>query len=1625
MDPRIESNLFTWATFLPVSLVLALSICSIRYPRLVIAAFRFLSRPWTTFLSLSEARAYELDGGAVVEETEVEKRAPLWFTVLLVVVAAVEAIAWTVVAAFTVARGGPDTVRYGFQAAILSVTWVYAAIKPIANPKGTPSYDLLALYVLHLIGAIILLGGVLYDHNVHSVPNPPSAILAAYSVNLALIVSLILAMINRPMGILALNADKSDGPEDYTTLWQWMSLGWIDPLVKQGTYRTLNENDVSNLSPTMRAKPVFLKFNALKRSSLLRQLWAANSVDVSIDVALHFVNIVLNYTVPFFLKRIIDAIEDPTPEHQAQAYIYAFLMFCSTMLRAEVEIQHLWFGRRGSVRIRSELMSAIYDKALKRKDFSGIVEGTTKNDSGELKAGADLGKIVNLMSVDVSQFAQTVNWIYWVCSGPFEVILAGTFLYQLLGLSAFAGFIALLMTWPLNSIVARQTVGISKGLLTARDKRMSVLNEVIGMIKLIKFFAWEDRWIQRVLDAREHELKWLMKSRVNTIILQALWTASPILVSVISLMVFVARGNELTLGVAFTSILLFKMIRYPLSTIPNSVVQMSQAYIQLQRIETFLNEDEVDDSVSSIKGTSVNAGVRPAYSEFGLRNAALRWNTIEEKAEGIKLKSQKSRDPARSDSNDTATVEATIETNTERTFELSDISIAFPEGELSVVTGPTASGKTALLLSLLGEMTLLPGGEILMYKEPEKVDEHGFMHAISYAAQTPWLQHQSIKENILFGSPFDEDRYKAVVEGCALAPDLKILEDGDETEIGARGVSLSGGQKARVALARAVYARTKYVLLDDPLSAVDSHTARFLYEHLFLGPLMQHRTVVLVTHHVELVLPGAYYLVRMVEGRVEVQGVVKELRSRGLLESVKDAESPPNDESEVELKRNEGGNKGEDVELRIDQDVKTKKARKLIKDEERETGSVKWSIYKTYIKASSYSTWVILLTIVLVAQVLGFTERYWVMVWGEAYENTNQTTIAIGDIRFSSSITDYEIQIPVANTPRRITNHLPRFSSTGIRDSFPPAQESPFFYVAIYALIGLATVTVNVCFAGTQYMGALRASRNLFKRLLTSVVHATMRWQDITPAGRMLNRFSKDVETVDMSLPSSLQSLMTTLANFASSIIIIVVVFPLSALPACVFAFLCRRVAIGYLNTSRDLRRMESTTRSPIFSGFGELLEGVVTVRAFSAEYRFRNSFFSKVDETMRMWYTFWMTNRWLAIRFDFLGTLAIFVTTLFALSGLVDAGWAALCITSAMAFTFSMTAACRLWSQLELDLNSVERVVEYLDLPLEPPGIIEACRPPAHWPSSSGPNEDSMLVVDNLVVRYAPELPAVLHGISFSLKARERVGLLGRTGSGKSTLAMSILRFVDPTEGQILIDGVDITSIGVHDLRSRLTFIPQDATLFSGTLRDNLDPFGDYSDEECVDVLYRVHMLSDDARQSRRSSRAASIYSECDESDQAIRHPTSEISSVTAINGGQDDQNFMIISLDTEVSAGGLNFSAGQRQLIAMARALLRQSSVIIMDEATSSVDFETDGKIQATIREEFGNSLLLTVAHRLRTIIDYDRLVVLDQGRVAEFDTPWNLINNEGGIFRTMCLNSGSFDELDKAAQAKAIAG
>ncbi|KAG9088490.1 hypothetical protein FS749_002131 [Ceratobasidium sp. UAMH 11750] len=938
----------------------------------------------------------------------------------------------------------------------------------------------------------------------------------------------------------------------------------------------------------------------------------------------------------------------------------------------------------------------------------------------------------------------------------------------------------------------------------------------------------------------------------------------------------------------------------------------------------------------------------------------------------------------------------------ETPFELRNVSVIFPEGALSLVCGPTGSGKSSLLSALLGEMDRVEG-EVYLPKEPTRLNEKtGLQTAISYCAQQPWLQHKSIKDNILFGLPFDEDRYKRTLSCCALLPDLAIFEDGDETEIGEKGISLSGGQKARVALARAVYARTQVVILDDILSAVDAPTAEHLVQECLLGPLMKNRTVVLVTHHVDLALPSVSWVVKLYEGQIEAQGTVAELRESGALASARAGQK------EVQSGKQEHLGDKNDTKPKD-----TKDARKLVEDETKSTGNVKIRVYKTYLAAASYWLFSLLILFLAVDQLMQLVQKFWIKRWSESYETESNTS-----------------------------SHLQILLSLNL----PSASDNVVPYLLIYVGIQGGIIAVRVLNQIPRITSTLRASRVLFERMLRSVVRSPSRFFDTTPSGRILNRFSKDIDDIDSGLQNYIVNVVIQVIALVVAVGTIVYAVPPFIIPAVVIAYIHLWFARGYVVAARDLTRIHATSRSPIISSFGEIVLGIATVRAFGVERYFLNNMYKRLDRTLAAVHYYWMCNRWLLVRFDSLGAISVLVATTGSLVVGANAGLTGIVVVQAQQYVRSLYWGLRYWTELEqsrefyssrsgvsliqrfLLVNSVERIQEYLELPSEPPAVIESNRPPAAWPSTA----TGTLAVEDLVIHYAPDLPPVLKGVTFETKPSEKIGIVGRTGSGKSTLALALFRFVDPAGGNITLDGigalldsnpshtrliildglVDITSIGLDDLRSCITLIPQDAVLFNGTIRDNLDPFNEFSDAELINILQRVHLVAPHSPEPSPAATPPSSSSQGGLHSDASTLAVAEI-TVAAIGSGKPE-----LTLETKVSDGGNNFSHGQRQLLSLARALLRRSNVIVMDESTASVDFQIDAKIQRTIREEFGHAILLTIAHRLRTVIDYDRILVLDAGRVIEYNTPRNLLARRNGAFHAMCNKSGDYEELVRLA-------
>ncbi|KAG8808267.1 hypothetical protein FRC17_004027, partial [Serendipita sp. 399] len=816
----------------------------------------------------------------------------------------------------------------------------------------------------------------------------------------------------------------------------------------------------------------------------------------------------------------------------------------------------------------------------------------------------------------------------------------------------------------------------------------------------------------------------------------------------------------------------------------------------------------------------------------------------------------------------------------------------------------------------------------------------------AYVPQVAWLQNASIKENILFNLPFNAERYQATLEACALVADLAILEDGDESEIGERGVNLSGGQKARVSLARAVYSRASILLLDDVLSAgnftiVDAHTAQHLFEKCLKGPLLQGRTVILVSHHIQLVAPQADYVIALERGKLLYQGGSKAFMDSPVIDGLiqtKHTTLDAGDEKAVEtvIEENQEKEDASEEEKPIASTdstntqeaapaaTKTKTPRKLVEDEARAVGRIGKTVWVEYVQsAGGRIFWAIFVVALVLASLAPVAENGWIKVWTGAVNR--------GD-----------------NSRR------------------------PMSYIWIYSLITILGLLMFTLRFFILYRGSIHASDILHKKLLKSVLFAPIRFHDTTNRGRLLNRFGKDFEGIDSSLADNFGRSVFNLAAVITTIATVSFVggwpFFLSFLVLAIFYFEVARV---YGQTARDMRRLDSVSRSPLYSIYSEAIAGVAIVRAFGASSKFLRDMLRCVDTNSSPYYWLWGVNRWISVRFNMLSSSIIGVTAVVILLNTnIDAAYGGLALTFILSLTGDILFLVRRFVSLEQSMVAVERVKEFSELEQEPPEFVEP-RPPASWPSSGS------IEVENLSVRYAPELPDVLHDLNFSIDSGEKIGVLGRTGGGKSTLAQSLFRFVQASKGTIYIDGIDISRIGLTDLRSRLTIIPQDPTILSGTLRSTLDIFEEYEDAEIYEALRRVHLIPSEEQ--------------------------------VAVDIDEEVNENVFKNLDSPVSEGGENFSAGEKQLICMARAILKRTKVLLMDEATASVDYATDELIGRTIRHEFADSTILTIAHRIRTIIDYDRVMVLDRGRIVEFDKPSVLLADKRSHFYSLCKATG----------------
>uniref|UniRef100_A0A671T8L9 ATP-binding cassette, sub-family C (CFTR/MRP), member 2 n=1 Tax=Sinocyclocheilus anshuiensis TaxID=1608454 RepID=A0A671T8L9_9TELE len=795
---------------------------------------------------------------------------------------------------------------------------------------------------------------------------------------------------------------------------------------------------------------------------------------------------------------------------------------------------------------------------------------------------------------------------------------------------------------------------------------------------------------------------------------------------------------------------------------------------------------------------------------------------------------------------------------------LFSVSLDIKPGRLVAVVGAVGSGKTSLISALLGELHSLKG----------RINIKG---SVAFVPQQAWIQNATLKDNVLFGSDVNEERYRSVVEGCALGPDLDLLPGRDQTEIGEKGINLSGGQKQRVSLARAVYSSADVYFLDDPLSAVDSHVGKHLFERV-IGPkgLLKDKTRILVTH-------GISFLPYVDEIVVLVNGVVSEVGSYDGLRASKGAfseflETYGKDESTQESDFEQIDMLPEGLEPQADgspEDIvsSTLKRENSLRHSQRHNIT---ELYLQYLRSMGWClvTWSFLFYFIQNVAIIG--QNVWLSDWTDDSVEYFNTT-------YPNHIRDTRIGV---------------FGALGVAQGF---------------LVFLGTILLAD--------GSISASRTLHTSLLSNILKVPMMFFDTTPSGRIVNRFAKDIFTVDEMIPMSFRSWILCLLGVLGTLFVICLATPIFTAVVVPMAVIYYFVQRFYVATSRQLRRLDSVSRSPIYSHFGETVSGLSVIRAYGHQQRFLKQNEDTIDQNLKSVYPWIVSNRWLAMRLESLGNLVVFFSALFAVISRdsLNSGLVGLSISYALNVTQTLNWLVRMTSELETNIVAVERVREYVEIKNEAPWITTN-HPPDDWPT------DGNIHFENYKVRYRPELELILHGITCDIQSTEKIGLVGRTG--KSSLTNCLFRIIEASEGQILVDGIDISTLGLHDLRSRLTIIPQDPVLFSGTLRMNLDPFEKSSDEEIWTVLELAHLK-----------------------DYVRGLPT---------------------GLQHEVSEGGENLSVGQRQLLCLARALLRKSRILILDEATAAVDLETDDLIQNTIRTEFSHCTVLTIAHRLNTILD-----------------------------------------------------
>ncbi|CAM8905998.1 unnamed protein product [Rhodiola kirilowii] len=1223
-----------------------------------------------------------------------------------------------------------------------------------------------------------------------------------------------------------------------------LSFWWLNPLMKRGVEKTLVDEDIPLLREEDSAEACYVRFMEEFNKKKVTLQTTQPSILWTI-VSCHWKDIFVSGF--FALLKILTVSAGPL---LLNAFIEVAQGNQSFNYEGYVLAVSLFFSK--SLESLSQRQWYFRSRLIGLKVRSLLTAAIYKKQlrlSNAARMTHSGGEIMNYVTVDAYRIGEFPFWFHQTWTTSLQLCIALVIVFHAVGYATFAAFVVVIFTVVCNSPLAKLQHKFQSRLMAAQDERLKASSEALVNMKVLKLYAWETHFRNTIESLRKIEFKWLSAVQLRKSYNGFLFWSSPVLVSAATFGACYFLKVPLGASNVFTFVASLRLVQDPIRSIPDVIGVVIQAKVAFARIEKYLEAEELESDCVRMKGGLEN----PEYV-ISIKSANLSWE-------------KNSAKPT-----------------------LRNITLEVKSGERVAICGEVGSGKSTLLASILGEVPSTEG----------TIQVHG---SIAYVSQNAWIQTGSIRENILFGSSMDSQRYQETLERCSLVKDLELLPYGDQTEIGERGVNLSGGQKQRIQLARALYQDADIYLLDDPFSAVDAHTAASLFNEYVMSALAG-KTVLLVTHQVDF-LPAFDSVLLMSDGEIIRAAPYTDLlaSSKEFQELVNAHKETAGSESlaEVSSWQKSEKPKKEIKSAYVEKMSEAPKGDQLIKQEEKEVGDTGFKPYFQYLNQNRgyvfFSMAVFGHVVFVVGQVL---QNSWMAA---NVDNPDVSTLKL---------------------------------------------------IIVYLAIGFTSTLFLLCRSISTVFLGLQSSKSLFTQLLNSLFRAPMSFYDSTPLGRILSRISSDLSIVDLDVPFSLIFAVGATTNAYTNLGVMAVVTWQVLFVSIPMVYVAIRLQKYYFATAKELMRINGTTKSFVANHLAESVAGAMTIRAFRQEDRFFSKNLDLIDINASPFFLSFTASEWLIQRLETVSAIVLSSCALCMVllpPGTFKAGYIGMALSYGLSLNMSLVMSIQNQCTLANYIISVERLNQYMHVPSEAPEVIEENRPPQNWPTVG------KVEIHDLKVRYRADTPLVLRGISCTFEGGHKIGIVGRTGSGKTTLIGSLFRLVEPAGGRIVVDGIDISTIGLHDLRSRFGIIPQDPTLFNGTVRYNLDPLGEHSEYEIWEVLQKCQLL------------------------EAVKEKEA--------------------GLDSLVMDDGSNWSMGQRQLFCLGRALLRRSRVLVLDEATASIDNATDLILQKTIRSEFADCTVITVAHRIPTVMDCTMVLAISDGKLVEFDEPMKLMKSEGSLF------------------------